>query len=397
MTASLDPKIPSLVARFLERRYVTLIRDVRRERQVIAHRMAADGTVLSGGFVVKVTAAFKTGFETYARGAMQDVLGLMRQSVGRIDENLSNWIKEQLEPAFERTAEHLCGEVSGGGPMTRELQPSVKEAMKMSLAAMKRDLGIELDMATLTEVSAVPVVDEALRDTLVPLQNSRGLGLEFQVCTKDSDAPLVLVLFDIDHFKQVNDKHGGHATGDEALVSVAQIAATCIKGKGSAYRIGGDEFALLLPNHTLQEGLAVAERFRREVNASPMTSQKLPLSVSVGVAVKPTNGEDLDTLKKAADGALYDAKNRGRNLVRYCGEPEPSAPGPRETERKQPEPGGLTLDEQTKIREDYFRSHLARCPRDQAVLEVNDVTAQQDDRSHILIRCPLCGLLANVP
>jgi diguanylate cyclase (GGDEF)-like protein len=92
-----------------------------------------------------------------------------------------------------------------------------------------------------------------------------------------------------------------------------------------AFRYGGDEFAFLLPNHTLQEGLAVAERFRREVNASPRTSRQMMLSVSVGVAVSPANGTDLDALLKAADAALYDAKQRGRNLVRYCGEAEPGA------------------------------------------------------------------------
>jgi diguanylate cyclase (GGDEF)-like protein len=113
-----------------------------------------------------------------------------------------------------------------------------------------------------------------------------------------------------------------HAIGDEALLSIAKTAMACVKGKEEAFRTGGDEFVLLLPNHTLQEGLAVAERLRREVNVSPRTSRKLTLSVSVGVAHYPHHGNGLDALLKAADAALYDAKNRNSNLVRYLGELE---------------------------------------------------------------------------
>jgi diguanylate cyclase len=110
------------------------------------------------------------------------------------------------------------------------------------------------------------------------------LPQEFAVRTTERDVPVSIVLFDIDHFKSVNDDHGGHATGDEALVSLADVAGKCVKGKGEAFCFGGDEFVLLLPNHSLQEGLAVAECLRRAVEASPRTSRLLTLTVSVGVA-----------------------------------------------------------------------------------------------------------------
>ena len=393
-TAAIDPQITSLVARLLERRKLTLFQEVRHERKVIAERMAAANTLRSGAFVVAVTQAFKTGFEAYARGSTDDVLALMRQSGGNIDVSMGVWIKEQLEPAFESTAEQICGEV-GGGALSADLQSSVTEAMKMSLASVKRDLGIELDLAAIARAQPAPAIDMALRDSLVPLQNSRGLELEFQACSGDSDQPMAFVLFDVDHFKQVNDAHGGHATGNEALVSIAQVAAGCVKGKGKAYRLHGDEFVLLLPNHTLQEGLAVAERFRSEVNTSPKTSQNLTLSASVGVAVWPADGGDLAALQKAADAAMYDAKNRGGNLVRYYGEPEPSVAVPG-TERKQPEPGGLSADEQLKILQDYFVQGAARCPRDRAVLTVQDTTAFGQSTRSINVSCPLCGLSAHL-
>jgi GGDEF domain-containing protein len=240
MTVSIDPLIPSLVARLLERRTLTLFNEVRDERAEIAERMSADGNRQSSGFIVAVTRAFTNGFESFARGSTQDVLALMRQPGGRIDASLGTWVKEQLEPAFERVAEQMCGEVGGGGPLSAVLQSSMREAMEMSLAAIKRDLGIELDTAAIAQAPPAPVIDTALLDPLVPLQNSHGLELEFQARSKDSDEPIAFAYFDIDKFKKTQDAHGGHGTGDEVLVSVAQIAAACIKGKGSAYRLHGE-------------------------------------------------------------------------------------------------------------------------------------------------------------
>jgi diguanylate cyclase (GGDEF)-like protein len=246
------------------------------------------------------------------------------------------------------------------------------------------------------EQDGVRASDEALLDHLVRLPTRRVLQQEFAARTTDRDLPVSLVVFDIDHFKTVNDDHGGHATGDEALVSLADVARQCVKGKGGAFRFGGDEFILLLQNHSLQEGLAVAERLRRAVEASPRTSRHLTLTVSVGVAQWPVHGEDFESLFKAADAALYDSKKRGRNLVRGYGEPEPAVAAPREPERRQPESGGLSAEEQRKIREDHFRNHVARCPRDQALLDVHDVTSMGQSRNSLLVYCPLCGLSAEL-
>ena len=76
--------------------------------------------------------------------------------------------------------------------------------------------------------------------------------------------------------------------------------------------------------------------------------------------------------------------------------PEPTAPGPREVERKQPERGELSHEEQLKIRQEYFRSRVARCPRDEALLDVEDVTAMGQSTRSLMVSCPLCGLSAEL-
>jgi diguanylate cyclase (GGDEF)-like protein len=384
----------ALVRKFFERRNVQLFEGVRHERSVIAARMAAEGTLNSGRFVTNVTGAYVAGFETFARGLIKDTFDLLTRSGLAIDGDAASWIKAQLDHFFEAAAKNMRSEAAQGRVLPDELRQSVDRAMDKSLAEVRRDLQIDLDLALVTKTPAAPMVDEALRDPLVPLQNRRGLEQVFAALPKEE--PFCLVQFDIDHFKDVNDKQGGHAVGDEALLSIAKTATGCVKGKGQAFRTGGDEFVLLLPNHTLQEGLAVAERFRREVNGSPRTPRNLTLSVSVGVAHYPDHGDGLDVLLRAADRALYDAKNRNRNLVRYFGEPEPTAAGPREPERKQPEPGVLSHDEQLKIRQDYFRSRVARCPRDEALLDVEDITAMGQSTRSLMISCPLCGLSAEL-
>jgi diguanylate cyclase (GGDEF)-like protein len=386
----------ALVRKFFERRNVQLFEGLRHERSVIAARMAAQGTLNSGGFVTTVTSAYVAGFEAFTRGLINDTFDLLNRSALVIDGYAASWIKAQLDPIFEAVSKNMRSEAAEGRVLPDELR-SVDLAMDKSLAAVRRDLQIDLDLALVTKAPAAVPIDEALRDSLVPLQNRRGLEQAFGALLKQADEPFCLVQFDIDNFKNVNDKQGGHAVGDEALLSIAKTAMACVKGKGQAFRTGGDEFVLLLHNHTLQEGLAVAERFRREVNVSPRTSRELTLSVSVGVAHYPDHGDGLDALLKSADAALYDAKNRNRNIVRYFGEPEPSTTNAvHEVERKRPEPGRLSHDEQLKIRQDYFRSRTARCPRDEALLDVEDVTAMGQSTRSLLISCPLCGLSAEL-
>ncbi|AUC96918.1 GGDEF domain-containing protein [Bradyrhizobium sp. SK17] len=135
---------------------------------------------------------------------------------------------------------------------------------------------------------------------------------------------LSVLMVDIDHFKSVNDRFG-HAVGDEAIRAVADV---CVRGKRKSDivgRVGGEEFAVLLPETTLSRARTVAERIRKRVEGLTLTAEGRPvqLTVSVGVAEAITSMPGVDALMKAADAALYQAKEGGRNRTQCWMPPAP--------------------------------------------------------------------------
>lgn len=126
-----------------------------------------------------------------------------------------------------------------------------------------------------------------------------------------------LVMFDLDHFKRINDKFG-HAAGDEVLKNLARLVRESMREHDELYRYGGEEFLLLLPETGNEGELTVAEKVRRAVETQRFRhdGKALPvITVSVGVACLPDKGTSLSEALAAADAALYRAKQRGRNCV----------------------------------------------------------------------------------
>ena len=125
------------------------------------------------------------------------------------------------------------------------------------------------------------------------------------------------IMLDLDHFKEINDTWGHHA-GDEVLVSVADILMSGARRYDEVGRFGGEEFVILLPGVTLDTALAIAERIRGRIALTDIRANDCPIPVtaSLGVAVYPASGiNNLNDLLKAADKALYRAKEAGRNRV----------------------------------------------------------------------------------
>ncbi|MGX7895789.1 diguanylate cyclase [Tsuneonella sp. HG222] len=126
--------------------------------------------------------------------------------------------------------------------------------------------------------------------------------------------PLSLVMFDIDHFKQVNDRHG-HGVGDEVLVRVARIAQAMVRADDLVGRLGGEEFVWLLPGIAEAGAARLAERLRQAIAGNTGRSGLPPVTVSVGLACRRSDESASDLLVRA-DKALYFAKDDGRNRVR---------------------------------------------------------------------------------
>jgi diguanylate cyclase (GGDEF)-like protein len=128
--------------------------------------------------------------------------------------------------------------------------------------------------------------------------------------------PLSLLTIDIDHFKMVNDRFG-HDAGDKALTQVAETCRERQRTSDIVGRIGGEEFALLLPETDITQAIVVAERIRGAVLSRPFAAENMsvPITVSIGVAAATLSMSGIGALMKAADRALYDAKAQGRNRV----------------------------------------------------------------------------------
>ena len=156
--------------------------------------------------------------------------------------------------------------------------------------------------------------DAAHRDALTELLNRRGFDEIFDIeleRARRSDTPLSLLLGDLDHFKRLNDEFG-HAAGDAELRRVARTFRVAKRRFDIAARVGGEEFALLAPDCDEQGAYLLAERMRAEVDLGPARGDRT-LTISFGVATFPLHGDSVDALLRAADRALYAAKDLGRN------------------------------------------------------------------------------------
>jgi diguanylate cyclase len=158
----------------------------------------------------------------------------------------------------------------------------------------------------------------ALSDPLTGLLNRRGFDAQRQRLCGVSAAGFTVLIIDIDHFKAINDAHG-HLLGDRDIVSVANMLRSCVGERGPIARMGGEEFAVLLPHTSSAGGVELAERIRSSVEHGKIrragTDETIGnVTVSLGVASCGEN-ELFDAMLARADGALYQSKTAGRNRV----------------------------------------------------------------------------------
>ena len=130
------------------------------------------------------------------------------------------------------------------------------------------------------------------------------------------DRPISFLMIDIDYFKLINDTHG-HQVGDDMITHLARVTRECKRDSDVLARLGGEEFALLLPETNPTQAEIVAERLRLEVSSNPLAlvGQYVPATVSIGVSSATGSMSNCAQLMSAADQALYEAKRSGRNRV----------------------------------------------------------------------------------
>jgi two-component system cell cycle response regulator len=201
----------------------------------------------------------------------------------------ANYEHRKLIEALDNGADDFIGKP----PATEELYARLRAAER--LRAMQREL-----------------VRMATTDPLSGLLNRRAFFERAQEACASVDGSLAAIMFDVDHFKQINDNFG-HGIGDDVIRS---IATEVMFEQGIAGRLGGEEFAIVLPENTLAHATEVAERLRVKFADLFLATVEKPVRFTCSFGVSQwRSGESIDELLKRADLALYSAKHAGRNCV----------------------------------------------------------------------------------
>ena len=279
------------------------------------------------------------GPEPWCRAVIEEDRNLCRAA--RTAEEVSSSVFPAICKQFDRPGrEHTCLPlIVGGAP-----EGVVLFVHDGENANVLDDTRLHLETAGRFIKEALPVIEAkklaetlretALRDTLTGLHNRRFLNETQSSLVAGAlrrNSQIGLLMCDMDHFKAVNDEHG-HDAGDALLRGLAAVISGALRSADTLVRWGGEEFLAVLMDPEPGTTMEVAERVRTAVAGHTFQHQgiKIRKTVSVGVSVIPADGTTLEAGIRAADVALYEAKNAGRNrVVRYVPgavpvEPEPS-------------------------------------------------------------------------
>jgi diguanylate cyclase (GGDEF)-like protein len=162
------------------------------------------------------------------------------------------------------------------------------------------------------------LIDLAIYDSLTGFYNRRHFRtlLDEEIERAKGTVPMSVLMMDLDHFKDINDRYG-HLVGDQVLTSAAQIMRANAPTDAPFGRLGGEEFALILHDKNLDQAIALAESLRLAIETKPIETrdQRLPITISIGVAQTNEKLKNSAELLSCADDRLYRAKQAGRNRV----------------------------------------------------------------------------------
>lgn len=189
--------------------------------------------------------------------------------------------------------------------------------------SLNKRVAIFSDMTERKNFEAL-LLNQANYDALTELPNRRLFNDRLLQSLKKADREnslVALIFIDLDHFKEVNDSLG-HEIGDQLLVEAASRIKACIRGSDTVARLGGDEFTVILPNIENKLNIVnIAQNIINQLSTSfSILGHKCYISASIGISVYPNDGENVETLLKRADKAMYQAKHAGRNCYRFYGD-----------------------------------------------------------------------------
>lgn len=212
---------------------------------------------------------------------------------------LQPWLLRPTEN-IDRVVDLVFAIISAG--MATMVNEKVKEKFMMELDDAQARLGILANIDPLTNI---------YNRRYFMLQSEAELDL----C--QTGEIFSILIFDIDHFKKVNDQHG-HMIGDQVLKGIVLVCATVLR-KGDLFaRLGGEEFVILFPGTTDLEAREVAERLRETIEKTPLDTENGPIRITISIGISACSATELTSLQeiiRRADVALYSAKDAGRNKV----------------------------------------------------------------------------------
>lgn len=261
---------------------------------------------------------------TYMNPALLDILGIPA------DLPMEEWLDQIHRDDSAGARDMWLHSLQTGNDFVRQLRFLRSDNELLWLDVHAKVVMLSKDSQTLGLVGVVKDITErreqealqrweAEHDPLTGLLNRRGFERRLEEAFADfqkTSTPSALLLFDLDHFKPINDE-GGHALGDEMLRRIAQVVAWEVRRSDHVARQGGDEFGVLLPSCTLSQAKRIAEALRKAVCEVSVTNEGKDYTVTVSIGVTTFDDKDahVDDVLARADAGSYKAKGQGRNGV----------------------------------------------------------------------------------
>lgn len=293
------------------------------QRSIIAttNQMAARGQLMSGAYYSELVRMGVDNIRALAHAKADSLVTAHEISKTPFDTEAAENIFREAEGYCQIQAQHLAKDIkerAGRAGMETIAEPFVATIVAEASSVadeISRKLLRKVYEASATGAQASEPTPEEL-DDLLPIFPKRRFNPDLVSLAAEADAskPLGLLVIDFDHFKSVNDEFG-HSVGDEVLVATSSTVRSVCEGKGNCYRWGGDELAVLLPNHTVHESKAIAHRIGETVAELKSPNYPNKVTLSIGVASYPGCCASARELFDAADAAAKEAKKAGRNRV----------------------------------------------------------------------------------